>query len=188
VRPVYAWFQQYVDDARGVLDWFEASFGAGAAAAQFYALAINSYRGSGVFPPGLPGLPEYATPADVGASLAVASDASVVYRTAAVSLAHDFGLALASYEGAGWSQPAGVNTAGFNATLAAIIEFNRAQGAADAQAHDFLVNWPGDEYNFYDLSSPYGPYYAFCPGLAEDLGNASASAKYRGARALAGAP
>jgi hypothetical protein len=173
-------------DARGALAWLEATYGAGAARAAFYSLAINAYRGAGVFPAGLPGLPEYATPADVGASLAVASDASVPYRAAAAALARDFGLALASYEGAGWSQPAGVGTAGFNATLASVVEFNRGEGAAAAQAHDFLDNWPGAEYNLYDLSSAYGPYYSFCPGLAEDVGNATASAKYVGALALLG--
>ena len=186
VRPVFAWYQAYVDDARGALQWLEATYGAGAARAAFYALAINAYRGAGVFPPGLPGLPEYATPADVGASLAAASNASVPFRAAAAALARDFGLALASYEGSGWSQPAGVGTAGFNATLAAVVEFNRGEGAAAQQAQDVTDNWPGDEYNLYDLSSPYGPYYSFCPGLAEDVGNATASAKYRGALALLG--
>ena len=184
VRPVYAWFQQYVDDARGVLSWFEATYGAGAAHVSFYALAINAYRGARVFPPGFPGLGEYATPADVGASLAVASDASVPYRTAAAALAREYGLQLACYEAAGWSQPAGIDTAGYNATLASIVEFSRSAGAADAQAHDLIDNWPGAEYNFYDLSSPFGPFFAFCPGLAEDLGNASATPKYRGALAL----
>ena len=188
VRPVYAWFQQYVDDARGALGWLEATYGAGAARAAFYAFAINAYRGAGVFPPNFPGLPEYATPADVGAALGAASDASVPYRAAAAALARDYGLALASYEGAGWTQPAGVNTKGFNETLQAVVEFNRGGSAADAQALDVLANWPGDEYNFYDLSSPYGPFYSFCPGLAEDLGNATASAKYRGALALLGEP
>ena len=64
VRPVYAWFQGYVPDAAAALAWLDATYGAGTAQRDFYALGINAYRGPGVFPPG-PGLPEYASPADV---------------------------------------------------------------------------------------------------------------------------
>ena len=180
IRPVFAWMQEYVDDARGALVWLEETYGAGAARS-FYALGINAYRGPGVFPAGTPGLPPFSTPEDVLSSLLNTSEASVDARAASAALANEFGLKLVAYAGGGWAQPAGLGTAGYNATLSAIIAFHRSEGAAEQQAYDRLINWPGEEYNLYDLSSNYGESYAFCPGLCEDVNHCDAWPKFAGA-------
>ena len=171
VRPVLAWFQLYSDDARAMLSWYEATFGAGAARRTFFAYAINSYR--------VPVIPAGSTPADVFDALLAASDAALPSRQASAAVAADFGLLLASYEGSGWAQAAD------NATLTVILEANRLPGIASCQRYDYLANWvvlPGaGAYNFYSLSSGAGLNNF---GLAEDLLNVTAFAKYEGVLGL----
>jgi hypothetical protein len=193
VRPVLAWMQDYAADAEDMLAWLEATYGAGEAARVFHALAVNSYRGGGVYPSSAPPLPPFSTPADVLASLLSASDASLPARLASAALAQRFGLSLAVYEGSGWVQPssADFNGPGFNATLGSIIAFNRLQGAAEQQAYDLQITWHAGGlagnlslYNFYALSGQYGSAYGACLGLCEDITQPLRSPKYAGALAL----
>jgi hypothetical protein len=190
VCAVFAWSQGYAEDARGALQWLEDTYGAGEAARAFCGFAVNGYHGPGAFPAGLPPLPDFSSPADVLAGVLAATDASRPARAASAAVAAAFGLPLMTYEGAGWPLPsgAGFNGAGFNATVAAIIAFNRANASAEAQAYDVAAGWPAgapDVYNFYGLSSPYSQVPTWGSlGLCEDLGRAAASPKYAGALAL----
>jgi hypothetical protein len=174
VVPVFAWMQEYAADASEALVWLELTYGAGAVNSSFGAYAINSYR--------VPAMPHDSTSEAVLAALFLASDATVPARRASFALAASYGLPLVSYEGAGWALPLGDGSAGDNATMAAIIDAHRSQGAAEQQAYDLLVNWGplgGAESNLYALSGPYGPSYAACFGLTEDVHNTS-EAKYAG--------
>ena len=157
VRPVFAWMQEYVEDAVGALQWLESTFGKGEAARAFWGFAVNGYRGPGLYPPSQAPLPDFATPADVLAALLAASDAAAPSRAAAGVAAASFGLQFLTYEGAGWALPngAGFNGAGFNATVASIIAMNRGEGGSEQQAYDVLSAWPENlvSYNFYSLGS-----------------------------------
>jgi hypothetical protein len=197
LRPVYAWMQDYAAEAAGALAWLEATYGAGEAARVLWGYAVNSYRGPGVYPGGSAPLPQYARAGDVAAALAAAGGASVAPRAASARVAADFGLALASYEGSAWSEPdgRGFNSAGFNATIGAVVDWSRGEGAAQEQAQDVLGTWAQAvaaaggggglaAYNFYALSSAYGTDYGACFGLAEDVTAPRNSSKYRGALAL----
>lgn len=189
VRAVFAWMQDYSENSRTTLQWFERTYGAGEAAKVFYSYAVNSYHGAGVYPSGTPPLKDFALPNDVLESLLATSDASLPARNASAVLAKEFGLALMTYEGSGWVEPdgKGFNSQGFNATLASIVTFNRGEGAAEQQRYDIEVVWGQLEltsYNFYALSGPYGPSYGVCFGLAEDVINATSSPKYAGAMEL----
>lgn len=190
VCPVFAWMQAYSADAHAALTWLEDTYGAGEAARAFCGFAVNAYRGPGVYPAGTPPLADFSTPDDVLASVLAATDASRPSRAATAAVAAAFSLPLMTYEGAPWPLPSGAdfNGVGFNATVAAIIAFNRANASAQAQAYDVLTGWQGDNlttYNFYGLSSPYSEVPSWGSlGLCEDLGRPLASPKYAGALAL----
>ena len=189
VRPVYAWFQEYTEDAQGALEWLEATYGVGEAAKAYYGLAVNGYRGPGIVN-GVPPLPGNSSPQDVLASLLAASDAAAPSRQASFALARDFNLSLLSYEGSGWASPAGSypNSLEFNVTVNSIITLNRGLLGAEQQAYDAKVGWGAlgelAAMNFYALSSNYWAYDAACFGLTEDVGNAMNSPKYAGVMEL----
>lgn len=189
VCAVFAWMQAYAGDARDALRWLEDTYGAGEAARAFCGLAVNAYHGPGSFPAGLQPLPDFSTPADVLAGVLAATDAARAPRGAAGAVATAFGLPLMTYEGAGWPLPdgRGFNGAGFNATVASIISFNRGNASAEAQAYDVAEGWPmaPSVYNFYSLSTPYSVVPSWGSlGLCEDLGRPLSSPKYAGALAL----
>ena len=191
IRPVYAWMQSYTQDAQGALEWLEKTYGEGEASRAYFCVAVNGYRGPGVFPPGTPPLPPFSTPNDVLAALLSSSDASRTARASSFALASSFKLPLCSYEGSGWAQPDGANGfngEGFNATMGAIVELNRREGGAQQQAYDVGEVWNSlgrlEALNFYALSSSYPLFYASSFGLTEDIGNPEASLKYVGALSL----
>jgi hypothetical protein len=171
VLPVYAWYQDYVDDAAAALAWLNTTYGP--PVSFFTGLAVNAYRVA-YMPPG-------STENDVLSELLAVSDASVPGRQACAALAASYGLRLMTYEGSGAPIPAGPVDA--NATLATEILAARSQGAAEQQSYDYAVNWVplgGAEYNFYALAGQYDQYQW---GLLEDLSNITTS-KYQGAMAL----
>ena len=197
LRPVYAWMQDYSQEADAALAWLEATYGAGEAARVFWGYAVNSYRGPGVYPSGSAPLPSFASAGEIAAALAGAGAASVAPRAASARVAARYGLAVASYEGSAWSEPDGreFNSEGFNATVGAVVAWSRGDGAAGEQAADVLETWGAavagsgaalGAYNFYALSSAYGRDYGICFGLAEDITAPGNSSKYRGAMALLG--
>jgi hypothetical protein len=191
VRPVYAWFQEYTEDAEGAMNWLEATYGVGEAEKAYYGIAVNGYRGPGIVN-GVPPLPGNSSPDDVLASLLAASDAAAPSRKASFALARSFNLSLLSYEGSGWASPAGSYpyTKEFNVTVNSIITLNRGSLGAEQQAYDAKVGWglEGElaAMNFYALSSNYWAYDAACFGLTEDVGSAMKAPKYAGVMELIG--
>lgn len=185
IRPVYAWFQEYTEDAQGALTWLEKTYGKGEASNAFYGLAVNGYRGAGLID-GIPPLPGNSSPEDVLASLLAASDAAGPSRRASFALANAFNLPLLTYEGSGWSSPGGsiINSQEFNVTVNSIIALNRGSLGAEQQAYDAKVGWGSlgelAAMNFYALASNYWSYNAACFGLVEDVANVNNSPKYLG--------
>lgn len=185
VRPVFAWFQEYTDDALQALQWLEKTYGSGEAAKAYHGIAVNGYRGPGIVN-GIPPLPGNSSPEDVLASLLAASDAAGPSRKASFALANTFNLPLLTYEGSGWSSPGGAypNSQEFNVTVNSIIALNRGTLGAEQQAYDAEVGWGtiGElaAMNFYALAGNYWSYDAACFGLTEDVAIASSSPKYKG--------
>jgi hypothetical protein len=142
---------------------------------------VNAYAVAGV-------MPGTALPAIV-AAVAAASDAQRPLRAQASAAARAFGLRLLSYEGSLVALPLERD----DATTGDVIEANRSPQWAGAMVRDFQQNWAaaevsGEEFNFFALSSQYGPdlppYEVFQWGLTEDVHN-NATNKLKAVREIA---
>ena len=192
LRPVYGSYQLSWADADAALGWMNSTLGL--VPSQFiWSIAVNAYCVVAA-PPG-------TSPDDLYSFWMAESDAQRVHRVASAAVAVKWGLHLSTYEGSL------VGLGYDNATTSMIIGVSREEGYGRVMKYDYLVNWVGiggtiparagegatgmvgvmAEYNYFGLSSIYGPSSpeVFQWGLTEDLRNVS-TAKMRAAAAEAG--
>jgi hypothetical protein len=166
IRPVFGQYQNNPDDLVDALTWFNQTFDS--PGDYMYGVAINCYY--------IAMAPPNTTQEQVFEGMVYASGAEQLpLRLNVASIIAPFGLKMVSYEGAPVVIP---QYADDNATISVILEANRNKTIQWVLANDYLMNWQNisdvaAEYNYYALSSQYGPPPVFSWGLTEDIRNLS---------------
>ena len=177
IRPVFAWqIGGWVPYYSCILEWFEATYGAGSAKEHLYGLAAAAYVNDH-------GASSTATVDQILARMIQNSNAGRGSKreapwawwtgggkTGLKEIADIYGLRMLQYE----TGPD--NAAGWEATNAANkIRANRAPGMKDVLIHDLQTNWfehpqiQGDLVMYFVLGSNYSRWGSW--GATEDIGN-----------------